>query len=402
MLRGRSMPRRLFLLFLILSLSATAAEAQAVVRALTYATTKALPAGRGYAIAAIAGAASMAAGGVVGGTAYDTLNNLTGNVLKNAFKPQAPDQRPLPLPPSPPGAKPQPESSLPPSLPDAGRLTSAFPDVNPSSGCLLAGCKPIDLSNLPVFSPPAPTPLSPTIGPPPMPICDGSSLDGLEALRRGANLDSGSGFARRNAAAARTCYYVAAQQNIPIAQFNLADMLLNGDVGVPRNEDRGFEYMEAAARNGFLPAQIRLGDAYDKGEGTPPNPSAAFDWFAAAANAGSTYAQYQLSRFFYYGIAGRKDYVGAFVWLNAALIGGYQPAFATMQELLDIVYADARTGIAGAQFIAGAASEFGVPGLIKPDPRLAFLAYRDAQRGNWSAAPSAVQRVCFNFPAACF
>jgi hypothetical protein len=95
---------------------------------------------------------------------------------------------------------------------------------------------------------------------------------------------------------------VAAQQNIPIAQFSLADMLLNGDIGVPRDQDRGLEYLEAAARNGFVPARIRLGDAYDKA-----NPSVAFKWFAAAANAGSTYAQYQLSRFFYYGIVGPKD-----------------------------------------------------------------------------------------------
>jgi TPR repeat protein len=342
-------------------------------------------------VAAIAGAASMAAGGVIGGTTFETLNNLTGDAFKNAFRP--PDQRQ----PSPPSAKPQPESFAP-SLPDAGRLTSAFPGINPSSGCLLAGCKPIDFSKLANLSSPALTPPSPTIGPPPVPTCEGSSLDGLEALRRAAILDSGTSFAPRNAAAARACYYVAAQQNIPVAQFSLADMRLNGDVGVPRDPDRGLEYLEAAARNGFVPAQIRLGDAYDRGEGTPPNPSAAFKWFAVAANAGSTYAQYQLSRFFY----GRKDYVGAFVWLNAALIGRYQPALATMQELLDLVYADARAGIAGAQFIVGAASEFGVPGVVSPDPRLAFLAYRDAQRGNWSAASSALQRVCFNFPAACF
>jgi hypothetical protein len=391
------MPRRLFLLVLILSLPASAAEAQAVVRALTYATTRVLPAGRGYTTAAIASVASMATAGVVGSAAYDTLNNLTGNVFKNAFLPQAPDQRPPPSP-----ANPQPESSLLPSLSDAGRLTSAFPGVNPSNGCLLAGCKPIDFSKLPNLSSLALTPPSPTIGPPPVPTCEGGSLDGLEALRRAANLDSGSSFAIRNAAAARTCYYVAAQQNIPIAQFSLADMLLNGDVGVPRDQDRGLEYLDAAARNGFVPAQIRLGEAYDKGEGTPPNASAAFNWFAAAANAGSTYAQYQLSRFFYYGIVGPEDRVGAFVWLNAALIGGYQPALATMQELLGIVFADARAGIAGARFIVGAASEFGVPGLIDPDPRSAFLAYRDAQRGNWLAAPSALQRVCFKFPAACF
>jgi hypothetical protein len=195
------MPRRLFLLVLILSLSASAAEAQAVVRALTYATTKVLPAGRGYAIAAITGVASMATAGVVGSAAYDALNNLTGNVFKNAFGPEAPNRAP----PSPsPGADPQPESSPPRSLPDAGRLTSAFPDINPSSGCLLAGCKPIDFSKLPNRSL-ALTPLSPTIGPPPVPTCEGSSLDGLEALRRAANLDSGSSFATRDAAAARTC-----------------------------------------------------------------------------------------------------------------------------------------------------------------------------------------------------
>jgi hypothetical protein len=354
-------------------------------RALTYTAARALPAGRGFTVEA----AKMAAGGVIGGISYDWF--------KNAFTPQVPDPHTGGGPPSF-GTKPQPD----PVPPDPHNSVVPITGSNSLGGCLLAGCKSIDFDKLvdSMLSKPVDAPL--TINPPPAPTCEDNRLDGLEALRRGANLNSGTSFATRNPAAARTCYYVAAQQNVPIAQFNLADMLLTGDAGVAPDQTRGFEYMEAAARNGFLPAQIRLADAYDRGEGTRPDRGAVFNWFAAAANAGSSYAQFQLSRFYYYGLAGPRDYVGAFIWLNVALMGGYQPASATMKDLLAIVDADARSGIAGAEFTMGTAFESGVPGFISPDPRSAFLAYRAAARGNWLAAPAALQRVCSNAPAACF
>jgi TPR repeat protein len=372
------MQKRLLVFSFILACSSIAAGAQVApaVRALTYATARGLPIGRAFTIGAI----KVAAAGIVGGASYDVLNNLTGDVLKNAFKPPDPRDKAASESPSP--------------------NPATAPGADPPSLCPLGGCKPIDFSKLPDFTTLRPQGL-PTIAPPPAPTCENVSLDGLEALRRGANLDSDSSFAKRNPAGARSCYYIAAQQNVPIAQYNLADMLLTGDIEVAPDPVRGFQYMEAAARNGFLPAQLRLADAYDRGEGMPPDRSAAYRWYMTAANAGSSYAQYQLSRYYYYGIASPTDNVGAFIWLNTALMGGYQPALPTMNDLLVIIDGDAHAGIAGAQFTMGAAYEWGVPGLIQPDPRSAFFAYLAAQRGNWPGASIALQRVCSNVPAAC-
>lgn len=385
------MYKRLIVTLGVLICAINGAQAQGAVGKIFALGVEALPLGRTFTFRLVTGGVAAAAGGVVGNTSYDALNNLTNDALRNAFKP----------------------AKLPDPLPPAGQTPK---------GCAIASCASIDFPKLvnprafvipepqldggggaaalPV-APPAR--LAPAIQPPPPPPrCDDAGLDGLVAFQRAVNLDRDSSFAKRDAAAAQICYYVAAQQNIPVAQYDLADMLLRGDDGVRPDQARAMQYLEASAENGFMPAQIRLAVAYDTGVGIAQNFSEAFRWYRQAAAARSGYAQYQLSRFYYYGLVdGKKSHNDAFLWLNQALKGGYDPAMAAMNNLLAKVEADAREGIAGAQFTIGMAYEDGVPGFYARDLRKAFLAYREAAEKDWLAAREALQKLCSDHPAYC-
>lgn len=236
---------------------------------------------------------------------------------------------------------------------------------------------------------PAAEPIPP---PPPPPGCEQAGLDGFTAWKRAVVLDEDTGFSKRDAAAARQCYAVAAQQNIPIAQYSLADMLLSGNDGAADGV-RGMQYLEAAALNGLPLAQYRLARFYETA--TPADLKRALRWYGEAAVAGSAEAQYELSRFYYQGLGTvTPDRIAAFGWLNVALKNRYQPATETMHALLDILNADARALQADAQFAMGVAWEDGVPGFITADPREAFIAYRNAQRQGWPEAESALRHLC--------
>lgn len=68
------------------------------------------------------------------------------------------------------------------------------------------------------------------------------------------------------------------------AAMNLADCYLTAR-GVPASPDKAGSLLAAAARQNFGPAQLRLGEMFEKGHGTKPNlVSAGINYLLAAAN----------------------------------------------------------------------------------------------------------------------
>jgi hypothetical protein len=229
-------------------------------------------------------------------------------------------------------------------------------------------------------------PSRPAINPPPPPPECEKDLEGTTALKRAIDFDDGTLSWQRNAAAAETCYYSAALQHIPGAQYDLADMLLTGDDDVPTDRDKGLQWLEEAARNDFVPAQTRLAIAYETGtEGASSDLQEAAHRYERAAGLGDAYAQYQMARFSIYGMGGMQpDWIAAFYWLDLALKQGFPASGPTMDSLLAKIKSDARADNPGAHYVLGIAYQVGVPGRISADPHNAYFAYLTAQRLGWS------------------
>jgi TPR repeat protein len=107
------------------------------------------------------------------------------------------------------------------------------------------------------------------------------------------------------------------------AQVLLAGMYLRGEGGVARDDRKAAEWLEKAAVQGNVYAEMKLGDLYAKGQGVPKNLEVAADWREKAANRGSVRAQKLLGKMYLDGEGVAKDPGKAEYWLNrAALEGG--------------------------------------------------------------------------------
>lgn len=132
-----------------------------------------------------------------------------------------------------------------------------------------------------------------------------SSKDALDAAARKdpraqalvgtAHLSGVHGYAKSDAEAARF-YRLAAASN-PIAQNNLANMLLTGAAngGKPAPEQAA-EMFARAARQGHPVAQYNLGVLYRDGTGVARDEARATEYFALAAAQGNAAAQQWLDR----------------------------------------------------------------------------------------------------------
>jgi len=107
------------------------------------------------------------------------------------------------------------------------------------------------------------------------------------------------------------------------AQVLLAGMYLRGEGGVARDERRAAEWLEKAALQGNVYAEMTLGDLYENGRGVPKNAAIAADWRTKAATRGNVRAQELLGKMYLDGNGVAKDRGKAEYWLNrAALEGG--------------------------------------------------------------------------------
>ena len=156
------------------------------------------------------------------------------------------------------------------------------------------------------------------------------SLDAQLALAELHQLGS-SGYPR-DAVKAAELYLLASEQGSAAAQSKLGRMLLVGE-GVPREAERGIEWVTKAAAQGHPPAEYTMGIACQQGHAAGGLEAAA-SWFQRAAEAGISAAQYELGVAYINGdgVASGMEALGA-GWLRMAATAGHKEAIADLATL---------------------------------------------------------------------
>lgn len=85
-------------------------------------------------------------------------------------------------------------------------------------------------------------------------------------------------FVKKDLSQAATWCMKAAQQDLPVAQFNLGHMYEFGE-GLPQSYANALLWYQKAAVNGFPDAQMHLGYMYQSGTGVPEDFSIAVKWY---------------------------------------------------------------------------------------------------------------------------
>ncbi|MBF0588924.1 MAG: SEL1-like repeat protein [Magnetococcales bacterium] len=121
-----------------------------------------------------------------------------------------------------------------------------------------------------------------------------------------------------NYAQAVVAYDRAARQDHPLAQHNLAIMMLNGQ-GVRANPQQALHWFAKAAQGGYAEARFTLGSFYAHGQhGVTKSGSKAFHWYQLAAKQGHAQAQFGLGRLYYYGNGVTMDRKKGAKWIGKA------------------------------------------------------------------------------------
>ena len=118
----------------------------------------------------------------------------------------------------------------------------------------------------------------------------------------------------------------AAEKGNPKAQTQLGEMLLRGD-GIAKDEARGVEWLEKAARAGSSGAAFRLGMLLMNGDaGVAKDPPRALQYFRAAAAGGEKEAFFNIGAAYGSARGVARDYGEALGWLIVARQHGADPS----------------------------------------------------------------------------
>jgi localization factor PodJL len=109
----------------------------------------------------------------------------------------------------------------------------------------------------------------------------------------------------------------AAKNNDMKAQFELARRLAEKQNSASAQAN-AFAWFNAAAAQGFAPAQYRVGNMYEKGLGVERSASNAKLWYQMAAEAGNASAMHNLAVLFASGADGSVDSASALRWFQKA------------------------------------------------------------------------------------
>jgi len=112
----------------------------------------------------------------------------------------------------------------------------------------------------------------------------------------------------------------AARRGDALSQFFLARLLQ--DTGPQQARRHARNWMQRAAKQGWLPAQTKLGDYYHDGVGGSRNDRRALYWWRRAAGRGNARAQVALARAYANGWGIKRDPLSAYVWLCRARAQG--------------------------------------------------------------------------------
>ncbi|MAD45889.1 MAG: hypothetical protein CMI02_07020 [Oceanospirillaceae bacterium] len=89
--------------------------------------------------------------------------------------------------------------------------------------------------------------------------------------------------------------------------------------GMGGDKSAAVGYFKAAAEQGDLEAQVRLGDMYAFGAGVSPSYESAAYWFTKAAAQGDAKSQLYMGDLYAYGLGVEKDNARALRYMNMAL-----------------------------------------------------------------------------------
>lgn len=115
------------------------------------------------------------------------------------------------------------------------------------------------------------------------------------------------------------------------AEYELCEFYRNGLV-VERNEDKAFEYCEAAVNHGYNDAKVLLGLFYENGYGTEIDYQKAFELYQEGSMAGNSTAQYYLAICFEEGKGCPKNFIEAFNYCKIAADNGEIEAWDTLGQ----------------------------------------------------------------------
>lgn len=162
----------------------------------------------------------------------------------------------------------------------------------------------------------------------------------ISALNDLAGLEEFTGNSER----ALDLFKRAAQQNYPLAMYNLALHYRDGQ-GVPRDFVQAAEWFARAAESGLVSAMVEYGYALTYGRGTNKDPRRGVEWLQRAAEAGSLQAKIYLGRIYYDGIyCGRlpapcsvipEDLDLALLWFGRAAEAGDSSAEAYVAQIME-------------------------------------------------------------------
>lgn len=127
-------------------------------------------------------------------------------------------------------------------------------------------------------------------------------------------------------------YRMAADQGHAPAQFRLGELYENGD-GVPKDAAEAFRWYRRAAEQGFARAQFNLGGAYQRGIGTAANAEEAARWYRKSAEQGNAFAQNNLGQMYAYGNGIPPNVAEGLRWYRAAADQGFAPAQINLGQL---------------------------------------------------------------------
>jgi TPR repeat protein len=109
----------------------------------------------------------------------------------------------------------------------------------------------------------------------------------------------------------------AAKNGFLEAQLRLGRMLLAGD-GVTKDQASAFCWFRRAAESGSIEAHNMAGRCLENGWGTAPDAARAAAHYTIAAEAGDAWAQYNLGHLCLDGIGVARDFARAFNWYSRA------------------------------------------------------------------------------------
>ena len=107
-----------------------------------------------------------------------------------------------------------------------------------------------------------------------------------------------------------------AEKGVAFAQYELADEYYKGGMGIQKDFEQAFQWMQRSAEQNHARAQYRLALIYYEGEGVQKDLSQAFHWFKRSAEQNLAQAQFNLAFMYYEGEGVQKDLSQALYWFK--------------------------------------------------------------------------------------